>query len=258
MTIVQSAILGVVEGITEFLPISSTFHLILASTFLRLTQSEFVKLFEIFIQSGAILAVIFLYYKEVMRDRVLFVKLIVSFLPTAVVGIGLYKIIKEVFFERIDVTTITFIIVGIIFLIVEYGIQKKWLKIDKNMSKLSYKQAILVGLLQSFAVLPGVSRAGAVIVGMMMLGYKRSEAAKYSFMLSVPTILAAALYDFYKMREFASENSDELLLLSVGFIVAFASAYIGVKWLIKYLQNNSLTLFGWYRIVVGILLFISR
>src|SRR3989344_1731479 len=149
MTIVQSAILGVVEGITEFLPISSTFHLILASTFLRLTQSEFVKFFEIFIQSGAILAVIFLYYKEVMRDRVLFVKLMVSFLPTAVVGIGLYKIIKEVFFERIDVTTITFIIVGIIFLIVEYGIQKKWLKIDKNMSELSYKQAILVGLLQS-------------------------------------------------------------------------------------------------------------
>ncbi len=256
MNIIQSIILGVVEGITEFLPVSSTFHLIWTSTFLQLAQSEFVKLFEVFIQGGAILAVIFLYFKEVMRDRILFVKLILSFIPTAVVGFALYKVIKGVFFERIDVTTIAFIIVGILFLLVEYFIQKRWLKIEKNMSKLSYKQAVLVGLIQSFAVLPGVSRAGAVIIGMMFLGYKRSEAAKYSFMLSVPTILAASVYDLYKMRQVAFESSDKMSILLIGFVVAFASAYAVVKWLIQYLQNNSLVFFGWYRILVGIILLI--
>ncbi len=254
MNIIQSIILGVVEGITEFLPVSSTFHLIWTSTFLQLKQTDFVKLFEVFIQAGAILAVVFLYFKEVMTDRMLFVKLVLSFIPTAVVGLALYKVIKGVFFERIDVITVTFIILGILFLLVEYFIQKRWLKIDKNMSKLSYKQAILVGLIQSFAVLPGVSRAGAVIIGMMILGYKRSEAAKYSFMLSVPTILSASLYDLYKMREVAFESSDQWGVLLIGSLVAFASAYLGVKWLIKFLQNNSLVFFGWYRILVGIIL----
>lgn len=256
MNIIQAIILGVVEGITEFLPISSTFHLIWTSTFLQLEQSEFIKLFEVFIQGGAILAVIFLYFKEVMRDRILFVKLVLSFIPTAVVGFLLYKVIKGVFFERIDVTTIAFVIVGILFLVVEYFIQKRWLKIERNVSKLTYLQAILVGFIQALAILPGVSRAGAVMVGMMFFGYKRSEAAKYSFMLSVPTILAASLYDLYKMRDVAFESTDKFGILMVGFIVAFASAYFVVKWLIKYLQHNSLAFFGWYRIVVGIILLI--
>ena len=111
-----------------------------------------------------------------------------------------------------------------------------------------------MGLIQSLAVFPGVSRAGAVIVGMMGFGYKRSEAAKYSFMLSVPTILAASVYDFYKMRDVVSGSSNYLGLLIIGFVVAFVSAYIGVKWLIGFLQKNSLSFFGWYRIIIGIIL----
>jgi undecaprenyl-diphosphatase len=256
MNIIQAIILGIVEGITEFLPVSSTFHLIWTSTFLNLEQTDFVKLFEVFIQGGAIFAVIFLYFKEIITNRQLFIKLVLSFIPTAVVGFVLYKIIKDVFFERMDVITIVFFIVGAIFLIVEYFIQKGALKIDKNIDKLSYKQAIGVGLIQSLAVVPGVSRAGAVILGMMFLGYKRNESAKYSFMLSIPTILAASVYDLYKMRTVAFESADKFSLLLIGFIVAFASAYIVVRWLIKYLQNNSLVLFGWYRILACIILLV--
>ena len=254
MNIFQSVVLGIVEGITEFLPVSSTFHLIWTSRFLGLVQSDFTKLFEVFIQGGAVLAVIFLYFKEVLKDRQLIVKLILSFIPTAIVGFLMYKIIKGVFFESTQTITIAFIVVGVVFLIVEYLIQKKWLKLEKDITKLSYGQAIIIGLVQSLSVLPGVSRAGAVILGMMFFRFKRSEAAKYSFMLSVPTILAASLYDFYKMREAVFESTDKLGVLFIGSVVAFGSAYLGVKWLIKFLQTHSLSFFGWYRIILGIIL----
>lgn len=254
MNIFQSVILGIVEGITEFLPVSSTFHLIWTSRFLSLTQNDFTKLFEVFIQGGAVLAIVFLYFKEVMRDRALFVKLLLSFIPTAFVGFLMYQIIKGVFFESTQTITIAFIFLGVVFLVVEYLIQKKWLKLEKNIAKLSYGQAILIGVAQSLSVLPGVSRAGAVILGMMFFRFKRSEAAKYSFMLSVPTILAASLYDFYKMREVVFESTDKLGVLFIGSVVAFGSAYLGVKWLIKFLQTHSLSFFGWYRIILGIIL----
>lgn len=256
MNILQAVFLGLIEGITEFLPVSSTFHLIWTSWFLQLQQTDFVKLFEVFIQGGAILAVVFLYTKEILNNRQLFVKLLLSFIPTAVVGFLLYKVIKGVFFERIEVITLAFIIVGIIFLVVEYFIQKGKIKVGKNVSKLSYKEAVLVGVIQSLAVLPGVSRAGSVILGMMFLGYKRDESAKYSFMLSIPTILAASVYDLYKMRDIAFQSGDQIGILLIGFVAAFISAFFVIKWLIQYLQNNSLVLFGWYRIVVGIILLI--
>ena len=200
------------------------------------------------------LAVIFLYFKEVMRDRQLIIKLVLSFIPTALFGFLMYKIIKGVFFESTQTITIAFILVGIVFLVVEYLIQKEWLKLEKNIAKLSYGQAILIGVVQSLSVLPGVSRAGAVILGMMFFKFKRSEAAKYSFMLSVPTILAASLYDFYKMQEVVFESTDKLGILLIGFAVAFVSAYVGVKWLTDFLQNHSLSFFGWYRIILGIIL----
>src|SRR3989344_993836 len=254
MNIFHSIILGIIEGFTEFLPVSSTFHLIWTSKFLGLTQSDSTKLFEVFIQGGAVVAVIFLYFKEEMKDRQLIFKLILSFIPTAIVGFFMYQTSKGVFFESTQTITIAFILVGAVFLVVEYLIQKKWLKLEKNITKLSYRQAILIGVAQSLSVLPGVSRAGAVILGMMFFKFKRSEAAKYSFMISVPTILAASLYDFYKMREVVFVSTDKLVVLLVGFVVALASAYIGVKWLIGFLQNHSLSFFGWYRIVLGIIL----
>src|SRR3989344_3208234 len=142
MNILQSIIFGIVEGITEFLPVSSTFHLIWTSKFLGLTQSDFTKLFEVFIQGGAVLAVIFLYFKEVMKDRQLIFKLILSFIPTAIVGFLMYKIIKSVFFESTQTITITLMLVGAIFLIVEFLIQKKLLKLKQNITNLSNQQAI--------------------------------------------------------------------------------------------------------------------
>jgi len=254
MHILQSIVLGIVEGITEFLPISSTFHLIWTSRLLGLPSTEFVNLFTVFIQAGAILAVITLFAKEVLTNRTLFLKLIVSFIPTASVAFVLYDVIKSVFFEQILFTTIVFIGVGGVFLIIEHLISKKILTPTFNIENLSWKHAILVGFFQALAIVPGVSRAGAVLVGMMILGYKRSESAKYSFMLSVPTILAASIFDAIEMRDVLFTNIDLVWLLAGGFVTALLSALFCVSWLIKYLQSHSLAIFGWYRILLGILL----
>lgn len=254
MTIIQTFILGIVEGISEFLPVSSTFHLIWTSQLLGMVQSDFVKLFQVFIQSGAILAVVFLYWKEILKSSALMKRLILSFIPTALVGYFLYGMIKGVFFENIQFTTTVFIVIGAVFLIVEYLIGRRIIKIKKEIAILTYRDAILVGLFQALAVIPGVSRAGAVLVGMMFLGYRRDESAKYSFMLSIPTILAASVFDFWEMKDIAMQDNGSILTLTIGTAVAFVSAYFGVSWLIRYLQNHSLSIFGWYRIAIGIIL----
>lgn len=254
MTIIQTFILGIVEGITEFLPVSSTFHLIWISRLLGLVQSDFVKLFQVFIQSGAILAVVFLYWKEILSSSALMKRLILSFIPTAFVGYFLYSMIKGVFFESIQFTSTVFIIIGVIFLIVEYLIGRRIIKIKKEITILTYKDAVLIGLFQALAVVPGVSRAGAVLVGMMILGYRRDESAKYSFMLSIPTILAASVFDFWEMKDVVLQDNGSILTLTIGTVVAFISAYFGITWLIRYLQQHSLVIFGWYRIVLGIIL----
>lgn len=247
-------LLGILEGLTEFLPISSTFHLLWFSRIVGVPETDFVKLFTVFIQSGAILAVVILYWKEVLSNWKLILKLIASFIPTAVVGFLFYDLIKGVFFESQMGTTIVFIVVGFMFLLVEYLISKKILNTSFDIQKLSYKHAVIIGVFQALAIIPGVSRAGAVLIGMMLLGFKRSESAKYSFMLSVPTIMAASLFDFIEMQDIVFAHPENVWILAAGSLVAFVSALIGVKWLIKYLQDHSLVIFGWYRIVVGIIL----
>ncbi|MDP4011218.1 MAG: undecaprenyl-diphosphate phosphatase [Candidatus Roizmanbacteria bacterium] len=254
MNIIHVIILGIVEGITEFLPVSSTFHLIWTSQLLSLPQSDFVKLFQVVIQGGAIGAVILLYWKEVLTNLSLMKKLMVSFIPTAIIGLMLYKLIKDVFFESMMVTTVVFIVVGILFILIERYIKAGKLSMKLDISKLTYKDALLIGVFQALAVVPGVSRAGAVLVGMMILGYRRDESAKYSFILSIPTILAAAALDLLQMRDIAFASIDTSMVLLLGLGIAFISSLICVKWLITYLQNHSLELFGWYRIAVGILL----
>ncbi len=254
MNIIQTIILGIVEGITEFLPISSTFHLIWTSQLLGIVQTDFVKLFLVVIQAGAILAVVLLYWKDFFTNRAMMINIIATFFPTAIIGFGLYKVIKGLFFESTGFTTVVFIFIGIVFLIVEKLIQDKKLIPDKSLSRLTIKDSLLIGLIQALAVIPGVSRSGSVIVGMLFMKFKRDEAAKYSFLVSVPTIFAASLFDLYEMQDVLTANSDAIPTLIIGSIVAFISAYIGVKWLIGYLQKNSLALFGWYRIVVGIIL----
>lgn len=256
MSILHALILGAVEGLTEFLPISSTFHLIFSAKFLGVAQTDFSKLFEVFIQAGAILAVVFLYFREIMINKELFKKTLTAFLPTAIIGFILYKTIKTVFFESSLLMIFVFFLIGLLFLVYEFFLKKQKTDLKKTLKIFSYKDALLIGFIQSLAVVPGVSRAGAVILGMMILGYKRSEAAKFSFLLAAPTIFAAGFFDLFKMREIVFNNLNNINLLLIGFITAFIFAHFSIKWFIGYLQTNSLTVFGIYRIIIALLLYI--
>lgn len=254
MNLLQSLILGIVEGLTEFLPISSTFHLIVTSKILGLPSSEFLKLFEVVIQSGAIFALVFIYLKTLLSDKKLFLNVIYSFIPTATVGLVLHKIIKNVFFESSWLMLSVFIGMGILFLLIE-----KYPPImTKKYSALTPWHAVLIGLAQACSVVPGVSRAGSVIVAMMILGYDRSEAAKYTFLLSLPTIFAASALDLYQGRELLSALSDGWLLLGMGFFSALFVAYFVVRWLTNYLSTHTLAIFGWYRLIVAAHLIIFK
>ncbi|MBI2641563.1 undecaprenyl-diphosphate phosphatase [Candidatus Roizmanbacteria bacterium] len=254
MNALEAITLGVVEGITEFLPISSTFHLIFTARVLGINQNDFIKLFEVFIQSGAILSVALLYFKDVVKDKKILKMVFVSFLPTALIGLFLYKFIKNILFESEILLVAIFLIVGGIFIILERLVQRKTLKLEKQVKSLDYKQALIIGLFQSLAIIPGVSRAGAVIVGMIVLKYKRDSAAYYSFLLSIPTILAAAFFDLFKTRQVVSIEAENFFVLLLGFISAFISSYLVIRWFIAYLKRNTLVVFGIYRFVVGIIL----
>ena len=253
MSLLAALFLGIIEGVTEFLPVSSTFHLILASKALKIEAGDFSKLFDVVVQSGAILSVVWLYRDRLRKDWDLLMKTAMAFLPTAMLGVLLYKTIKTVFFESYVAMVIIFIAVGIIFLVFEALVRKKILKPEKTVSVLTWRDAILVGLFQALAFLPGVSRAGAVILTMMILGYKRSDSAFFSFFLSIPTMLSAGLYDLYKSRDVLIHSNANLLVLAVGLATAFVVAFFAVKWLISYLQRHTLGLFGWYRIVMGMI-----
>ena len=256
MNVINAVVFGVVEGITEFLPISSTAHLIFASKFLRIPQTEFQKFFEVFIQSGAILAVVLLYWRYLLTKIQITQKVIISFLPTAFVGFVLYKVVKNIFFQSNSLILFVFIGIGLLFLLIESLVKNKRLILEKTIDSLTVKDAVMIGLAQSLAVVPGVSRAGIVIIAMILMRYRRDQAALYSFLLAVPTILAASALDFYQMRKVIFSDQGNLLYLFIAFIVSFVTAYLAIKWLINYLQKNSLKVFGIYRIALGFLLFI--
>jgi undecaprenyl-diphosphatase len=259
MNIINSIILGLVEGLTEFLPISSTAHLIITSKALQIPQTEFLKFFEVFIQSGAIFAVLILYYDQFIKGKNNFKNVMISFIPTAIIGLLLYKIIKQFFFTSDYLIIASLFIVGLVFILIEHFVKNKTLILDKSIEKISIKDALIIGLCQSLAVIPGVSRAGSVIVTMMLLKYKREEAALYSFLLAIPTIFAASGYDLLKTDFSIINQGNNLQLLAIGFVTSFVSALFVVKWFIKYLQKNSLQSFGIYRIILAVitLLFIK-
>lgn len=248
MNILHAVILGIVEGLSEFLPISSTFHLIIASRALALSNTDFLKMFEVVIQSGAIAALLLLYTKTLLHDRMLLSHVIVSFIPTAVVGLLLHKMIKEVFFESVPLMLSVFVGMGVLFIVLEKWLKHTRRKLSKNCAELTMKQAFLLGCAQAVSVIPGVSRAGSVLVPMILLGYTRAEAAKYTFLLSMPTIFAASALDIYQGKDLLFNNSHNWLLLLIGFSTALIVAYIVVKWLISYLESHTLELFGWYRL----------
>ncbi len=251
MNLIHVVMLGIIEGITEFLPISSTAHLIITSKLLNIPATEFQKFFEVFIQSGAILAVVFVYWKIIFKNRHLMINIIISFFPTAIVGLLLHKVIKNIFFESFTLIAVSLFVIGLFFIVFEFLLKKKVVNTDKKIIQMTILQALLIGVGQSLAVVPGVSRAGAVILTMMILGFNREESALYSFVLAVPTLLAASLFDFIKTNSQLIFTGSNPLFLFIGLITSFFSALLAIKWFIKFLQKNSLAYFGVYRIILA-------
>src|SRR3954453_20972590 len=244
-------ILGVVEGITEFLPISSTGHLILASALLGATDERW-KVFNIVIQTGAMLAVVWEYRARFFRvDVALYRNLIVAFIPAAVMGLAFSKYIKAHLFHAVPVA-LAFIIGGVVILLVERASLRTRVQSTQAMTWLD---ALKVGIAQCFALIPGTSRSGATIIGGMLFGLSRKAATEFSFFLAVPTLVAAGAYDFWKNRALFSR--DDVGLFTVGMISAFISAFIVVRWFIRYVATPDFKPFAWYRIAFGIVILVT-
>lgn len=255
MNFFQAILFGAVEGLIEFLPISSTFHLITLSKLIGLKSTDFIKLFEVFIQSGAILAVVLLFIDQIIKDKKLMKLLIASFIPTAIIGLLFHKIIKNVIFEDFPLMLFASAFVGFVFIIIEKLISSKKIKISKNISYLGFFDAILVGTIQATAIIPGVSRSGATVATMLVLGFARPQAALYSFFLSIPTIIGASVLDVVSYWPLIGQ-ANNLIILITGFIASFITASFSIRWLINYFQKHSLLPFALYRIALSVGLFL--
>lgn len=247
-------ILGIVEGITEFLPISSTGHLILTSKLLSLTDSEFLKTFQIVIQLGAILAVVVLYWRKLLINKEILKRVTVAFLPTAVIGLIFYKIIKTYLLSNALLVVYSLFIGGIILIIFEWWYKNNFKKKEliDDIEKISYKQSVLIGVFQSLAMIPGVSRSGATIIGGLGLGLSRVLIVEFSFLLAVPTMVAATGLDLIKNWNIFNSN-QEILLLLIGFIVSFVVAIFSIKFLLSFIKKYDFSSFGLYRIIIAII-----
>lgn len=247
MTYLTSLILGFVEGLTEFLPVSSTGHLILASNALGIENNEFLKLFEIVIQTGAIAAVIFIYWKDLLKDRTYIFRMTVAFIPTAILGLLLHGIVKKYLFTPYVVCSSLF--VGGIALLFLENVNSK----TKN-NKLTYLNYFFIGIFQCLAFVPGVSRSAATILGGKLMGASREEAVKFSFLLAIPTILAASGYSLLKINY--TMSSDEVRYLCVGLIASFVFGLLSVKVFLKWLDHRTFIFCGIYRIVFALMYFL--
>lgn len=254
MTIFHTVIMGIIEGITEFLPISSTGHLIITSHFLGISETEFLKSFQIVIQMGAILAVVLLYLKRIISSRDLWKKILAGFIPTAIIGYGLYKIVKMFLIGNIVVVAWSLIIGGIVLVIFEkwYGKKKR---LGKSLEDMNYREAIVIGLMQSIAVIPGVSRSAATIVGGLMQNISREAIVEFSFLLAIPVIAAAAFLDLIKTP--MHFTSSEWGIIALGTSVSFVVAVMAIKLFLDYIKNHTFTWFGYYRIIIGIIVLIA-
>ena len=245
----DAIILGFVEGLTEFLPVSSTGHLILTAHILGLTHNEFTKSFEISIQLGAILAVFFLYLKRFLTDFETWKRIILAFVPTGILGFILYRFIKGYLIGN-DLVVVVSLLLGGVFLIFADRWCERFCHIDQ-VQKLALSKAFVIGLFQSLAMVPGVSRSGATIIGGMLMGLNRKQAAEFSFLLAVPTMLSATGYDLYK--SYSQFSFQEFHLLAIGFAVSFLTAILSVKLFLRFVSSYSFLPFGIYRILVSLL-----
>ncbi|OGZ65565.1 MAG: undecaprenyl-diphosphatase UppP [Candidatus Staskawiczbacteria bacterium RIFCSPHIGHO2_02_FULL_43_16] len=255
MTILQAIILGIVEGVTEFLPVSSTGHLILTSKLLGVADSNFLKSFEIAIQFGAILSVVVLYFKKILLSGELWKKVLTAFLPTAVIGFLLYKVLKTYLLSNSLLVVWSLAIGGVALIIFEWWNAKKtqFRGSDYRTENIDYKKSFLVGLVQSLAIIPGVSRSGATIIGGLLMGINRQAIVEFSFLLAVPTMAAATGYDLYKSA--GSFTFGEFHILAIGFLVSFFVAWASIKWLLYFIKNHTFIWFGVYRIVIALLFY---
>lgn len=248
MTALQAVILGIVEGITEFLPISSTGHMIIASSLMGIQSDSFVKLFTIAIQLGTILSVVVLYFKHFFRSINFYFKLLVAFIPAAIFGLLLSKKIDELL-ESPETVAISLLIGGIVLLFIDKVFSKGE---EDNADNIKYPNAFVVGLFQCLAMIPGVSRSAATIIGGMQQKLTKKAAAEFSFFLAVPTMFAATakkLLDFYKDGH--TINGQEVQMLAIGNIVGFVVAILAIKSFINYVTKHGFKIFGIYRIIVG-------
>jgi undecaprenyl-diphosphatase len=250
--VVNALILGVVEGLTEFLPISSTGHLILAGDLLGF-RDERAKVFEIVIQTGAMLAVLWEYRARFFRiDPKLYRDLAVAFVPAAVLGLAFGKYIKAYLFSPVPVA-LAFIAGGVIILLVERAPAQRH-RVETP-AAMTWVDALKVGIAQCFALIPGTSRSGATIIGGLFFGLSRKAAAEFSFFLAIPTMFAATLYDVYKNRDLFS--ADDIGMFAVGGAASFISALLAVRGLIRFISRHDFTVFAWYRIVFGVLVLLT-
>lgn len=262
--LIKAALMGVVEGLTEFLPVSSTGHLILAGTLLGLT-GEKVKVFEVVIQTGAILAIVSVYAQRLLATlkglpggdpvaRRFTANVLIGFLPAAVLGFLFIGVIKGVLFNPLVVAT-SFILGGVVILWAEARQARGAAPSVTSIDEIGWRDALKVGLIQCVALVPGVSRSGATIIGALLVGFNRRAATEFSFFLALPVLLGAAVYDLYKHHHLLS--MDDLPFFATGMIVSWLSAWACVRWLLRFVATHTFVPFAWYRIGFGLLILLT-
>ena len=250
MDYLSAIILAVVEGLTEFLPVSSTGHLILAATLLGLQQTAFVKSFELALEFGSILAVVVLYWRLLLNFEIL-KRLVVAFIPTGIVGLLIYRIFKDVLLGNEQVVLWALLLGGIFIIIFEWRYKERS-EID-DIAKIPYVHCLLIGICQSISVVPGVSRSAPTIMAGLALGMKRQTIVLFSFLLAVPTMVAASGFDL--LMSYSEFSSGQIDFLAVGFVVSFLVALPALKYFLEYVKKNNFIPFGVYRILLVVLFF---
>lgn len=254
-------IFGIVEGFTEFLPISSTAHLILVADLLKIPQTNYIKSFEIVIQLGAILSVLVLYWRSFLVNFEVLKRIAVAFIPTGIIGLMAYKIAKQYLLGNTSVVLWALLLGGVVIILFELFFKENTtstsneLDNSHDIATLSYRNCLIIGLFQSIAIIPGVSRSAATIIGGLLLGLRRKTIVEFSFLLAMPTMLAATGLDLFKnYKEFSGTHFDYLL---VGFAVSFIVALLSIKFLLRYIKNHDFKAFGVYRIIIAILFWLG-